>query len=305
MVMDKTSIYGFPTPTYQYGSADGSSAAAEFTSLMGGAESAIVAAVNTVSNAISVEIVNRTSADNVISNNISVVSAQLASVSAVLQGGINTVSNALSNEISNRTSAINVVSNAISIVSNALSVEISNRISADNVISNAVSVVSQAVSVVSQAVSVVSAAMAMKTINADAQVTISASAGVTISGVSLPLASGSNYYFQFVIPFTHSVTTGITLGVTGPAMTAFVAKTQIPTTGTANATTYAFGVIGAINAKVSTTSNALSGTTLLAIVDGYANPSAPGSLHVVIGPTVAATALMVLKGAMGIAWKIS
>lgn len=305
MVMDKTSTFGFPTPTYQYGSADGLSAAAEFTSLMGGAESAIIVAANTVSNALSVEIVNRISADNVLSNNISVVSAQLVSVSGILQAGINTVSNALSIEISNRSSAVAVVLNNVSIVSNALSVETANRISADNAVSAALNVVSNALSIVSQAVSVVSAAMAMRAVNTADQATISVSTMLTVSGVSLPLVSGSNYYFKFVIPFTHDATSGIHISVTGPNVSNFVGRTEIPTTGSAQATTYAFGTIPTIAGKVSTTSNALSGTTLIAFVDGYINPSASGSLHVTIGPTANTTNMVVRKGAMGLAWKIA
>ena len=88
-------------------------------------------------------------------------------------------------------------------------------------------------------------------------------------------------------------------------MTNFVARTSIPTTGTANATTYGFGTIGAIGGKISTVSNALSGTTLWAAIEGYINPSANGSIKVIIGPTVAGVNLVVRKGAMGQVWRMS
>ena len=203
MAIQKTTTYGFPAPTFEYGSADGASAAAEFLSSMQAAEGAIVVAINTVSNNLSVEISNRVSADNVLSAAINVVSiavaalgdanvvsAQLLSVSAVLQAGVNVVSAALVVEIANRISADNLVSNNISVVSaqvvsvsavlqaginvvsNALSAEIINRTAAVNAVSQAVSVVSQALSaeivarvaavnVVSQALSLVSQALSV------------------------------------------------------------------------------------------------------------------------------------------------
>jgi hypothetical protein len=90
--------------------------------------------INTVSNALSVETANRLSADTVISNAVSVVSAAQLSIW-----------NAVSNEISARAaastalqSAINTVSNAVSVVSNAVSVETANRVSADLALSAAI-----------------------------------------------------------------------------------------------------------------------------------------------------------------------
>ena len=237
MAMAKTATYGLPTPVYQYGDADGTSAAAEFTSSMAAADTAINAAINVVSNVISAESLNRVAA-------------------------VNTVSNALS-------------------------------------------IVSQAVSVVSQAVSVVNAAAIIKAVNTGAQVTISVSTMVTVSGVSLPIVSGSNYFFKFVIPFTIDALTGMHIAVTGPTVTNFVAKVELPTGGTAQATTYTFGTIPTIAGKVSTVSTALSAVTLMAIVEGYVNPSASSSIHITIGPTVNTVNLVVQKGALGMAWKIS
>jgi len=271
---------------------------------------ALSQAVSVVSQAVSVETGARAAGDAAETSN-------RTSADAALQAAINTVSNAVSNEISNRTSADNLISNATSAVSQAVSVEILNRISADNLLSNAVSAVSQAVSVVSQAVSVVSAAVnvvsaqvlslgPMKAINGAAQLTISVSAGSTISGVSIALVSARNYYFKFLIPYTIDATNGVTIGVVGPAVTNFVARTMIPTTGTANATTYAFGTIPAIGGKVSTISNPLTGgVTLWAQIEGYINPSASGSLKVIIGPTVAVVNLVVQRGAMGQVWRMS
>jgi hypothetical protein len=111
--------------------------------------STISASGNTVSNALSIEIVNRISADTAlsvridgISNQVSVTSADLVSAKSNLLSNINVVSNALSNEISNRISAVNVVSNA-------LSAEIVNRASADTALGIRIDAVSQQVSVTS------------------------------------------------------------------------------------------------------------------------------------------------------------
>jgi hypothetical protein len=99
-------------------------------------------AVSVVSQALSVETVNRVSADNALSIRIDTVS-----------NAVSVVSNALSLEIANRTSADNalsvridtvsnslsVLSNLVSGVSNRLSVEIADRVSAVNALSNSVS----------------------------------------------------------------------------------------------------------------------------------------------------------------------
>ena len=86
-------------------------------------------AISVVSQAVSVETANRTSADNALSVRIDTVS-----------NAVSVVSQALSVETANRVSAVNVVSNA-------LSVEIANRTSADNALSNLISALSNSVSV--------------------------------------------------------------------------------------------------------------------------------------------------------------
>ena len=125
-------------------------AAANATSIANAAS--VVAAnatsiANAASNAVSVEIANRISADNVLSNAISVVSVAVANATSIA----NAASNAVSVEVANRQSAsaalethINNVSNAISVVSAAVAANSAQMTSADNAISNAVSVVSAA-----------------------------------------------------------------------------------------------------------------------------------------------------------------
>ena len=133
-------------------------------------------AISVVSNALSNEISNRISADNALSQAISVLSQQLSVLSqahSALSQTVSILSNAASNALSvanaasnaasivstaasNALSVANAASNAASVVSNALSNETSNRLSADNVLSQAISVISQQVSVLSQTVSVMS-----------------------------------------------------------------------------------------------------------------------------------------------------
>jgi len=267
-------------------------------------------AVSVVSQAVSVATAARVAGDAAeLSNRLS--------ADVALSLAIDAVSNAVSGETLNRVSADALLSAAQTILSNALSLEGADRLSADGVISaaqtvisNAASVVSNAASVVSQALSVVSAAAVFlgpqKAINTADQAQISASATVTISGVSVALTAGRGYFFRFLIPFTSSATTGITLGVTGPAVNSLCALTEIPLGGTAQATTYAYGKIAAQGGKVSTASNSLSGVTLLAMIEGHINPSANGSLKALIGPTVRLNpgGVVPKKGAMVLVWRM-
>ena len=117
--------------------------------------------ISAVSNALSVETVNRVSADNAlsvridsISQNVSVTSADLASAKSNLLSAINVVSNALSIEIASRISAVDVVvSNALSAEvvnrTSAVAAETSNRVSADNALSVRIDGISNQVSVTS------------------------------------------------------------------------------------------------------------------------------------------------------------
>ena len=136
-----------------------------------------LSAVNVVSNALSLEIFNRISADNalsnvisslnssylslvnrvsvnsivvsVTSNELSAVSAQAASAISVLQNNISIVSNAVSVvsvAAANALSVANAASNAVSIVSVALANEISARAAADTNILSIISVLEARVS---------------------------------------------------------------------------------------------------------------------------------------------------------------
>ena len=168
------------------------------------AKNNLQSAINVVSNALSVEIVNRVSQGNAlsvridgISNQVSVTSADLVSAKANLQSAINVVSNALSIETAARISAVDlVVSNALSaevvnrnsavnVVSNALSAEIVNRVSAGNALSVRVDTVSNALSaeIVNRisAVNAVSNALSAEIVN---RISADTALGVRIDGIS-------------------------------------------------------------------------------------------------------------------------
>jgi archaellum component FlaC len=126
--------------------------------------------VNAVSQALSVETASRVSAVNIVSNAVSIVSVAAANALSVA----NAASNAVSVETANRISAVNVVSNS-------LSVEIANRISAVNAVSNAVSIVSV---VAANATSIANAASNAASIVSAAVVSVSAALESHINTVS-------------------------------------------------------------------------------------------------------------------------
>jgi len=143
----------------------GSVTSAEVQAVSAAAQSAVntvSAAVNVVSNATSAEIVNRVSADNVLSANIASVDGRATSIANALSA----LSNANSASHVSIDGRVTSVANAVSVLSQALSV-LSNTNSAAHVsidgrvtsVANAVSVVSNALSVLSQTNSVDHAAL--------------------------------------------------------------------------------------------------------------------------------------------------
>ena len=281
------------------------------------APNALSNAISVVSQAISAEVSargagdaaevsNRSSADTAISVALDVISAarvaeaaNRVSADAVLSAAQTVISNALSAEIANRLSAADVLSQAVS----GLSSQVSGLSATVQGLSNQVSILSNAVSIVSAAAVFLGPQKAILGGNQ----TISVSTGVTISGLTIALTLGQDYFFRAMIPFTMAVTTGATFGVFGPATSNFIATTEIPTTGTAQATTYGFGTLGTIGNKISTVSSPLTAVSLLAFIEGFIRPSANGSLGILASPSVRATTpnITVLKGASLLVWRIS
>jgi len=169
------------------------------------ADGVLSAAVTTVSNAVSAETVNRVSADGALSVRLDSVVNRVSANSGVGGGGSVTsaeVVDAVSVEAANRTSADGVLSAAVTTVSNAVSAEIVNRTSADGVLSAAITTVSNAVSaeianrisavnVVSQALSALSNANSAAHVSIDGRVTSVANA-VSVLSQALSALSNAN-----------------------------------------------------------------------------------------------------------------
>lgn len=165
----------------------------------------------------------------------------------------------------------------------------------------------RAVSISAELASLITSAAPRKAVNTANQVSITVSTCSTVSGVSLIVSAGVTYTFEFQIPFTCLLPSGMTVGVVGPACTTFNAQYQIPgATGAtgiapaANAVAPFYAQVRAIGTKVSTTSITLTATTLVAYAWGTINPSATGSLKFVIGTTVSGgtnSGIVVLVGA--------
>jgi len=151
----------------------------------------------------------------------------------------------------------------------------------------------------------VASAIAKRAVNTANQATISVSAGVTVSGVSIAVVSNQTWYFRFVVRFTTTATTGLTIGLISPTVNNLTWVTKVPTSGSKNAIVYTFGYATTPAQKVSTVSTALTGTTMWADIEGLINANANGSLKVIIGPTVTGTSLVVMKMSTGMAWRLN
>jgi len=143
----------------------GSVTSAEVQAVSAAAQSAVntvSAAVNVVSNATSAEIVNRVSADNVLSANIASVDGRATSIANALSvlSNANSASHvSIDGRVTSVANAVSVLSQALSVLSNtnsAAHVSIDGRVTS---VANAVSVVSNALSVLSQTNSVDHAAL--------------------------------------------------------------------------------------------------------------------------------------------------
>lgn len=122
--------------------------------------------LSALSQAISAEVADRVSADNLLSNALSNEASVRANKDSALSVAIDVVSNAVSVETSNRTSADNALSQAHSVLSQqvsvadaALSVRVDTQSQAVSVLSQQTSALSQAHSALSQAVSLISQAL--------------------------------------------------------------------------------------------------------------------------------------------------
>lgn len=98
---------------------------------------------NAASNAVSVETVNRISADNVISNAVSIVSVAAANATSIANAA-SAAAAAVSADLTSVKNVVSVISQQVSVLSARVASNSAQMVSADNAISNAVSVVSVA-----------------------------------------------------------------------------------------------------------------------------------------------------------------
>lgn len=98
---------------------------------------------NAASNAVSVETANRISADNVISNAVSIVSVAAANATSIANAA-SAAAAAVSADLTSVKNVVSVISQQVSVLSARVASNSAQMVSADNAISNAVSVVSVA-----------------------------------------------------------------------------------------------------------------------------------------------------------------
>ena len=136
--------------------------------------------------------------------------------------------------------------------------------------------------------------------SADQNMTTSTLANVT--DCSFPVASGQDYMFKFLVPFTSgtTVTTGFALGVTCPALTGYITYgVSIFAFGADGAASNWFGIGTSSGDKVMSTAQIAASTLTFAKVEGIlSNPSASGTLQLQAATEIAATTV-VRRGAFG------
>ena len=171
---------------------------------------AVSATSNKVSLAIAVETSNRISADNVLSNQISVLSNQVSVLSQAVS--------VLSNQISVLSQGQSVLSNAISGLSQQVSVH-SQQIS---VLSNQVSVLSQTVSVLSNTLSV------LKAVSPGGRLTLTTLTPVLAAAVTAATTIFYTPYFNDVLP----IYDGTTLQASSTAQLTMSLDNSVPVSST-------------------------------------------------------------------------
>ena len=135
---------------------------------------------------------------------------------------------------------------------------------------------------------------------ADQNMTTSTLANVT--DLSFAVASGQDYAFKFLVPFTSgtTITTGFALGVTCPALTGYITYgVSIYAFGADGAGSNWFGIGTSSGDKVMSTAQIAASTITFAKVEGImSNASASGTLQLQAATEIAATTV-VRRGAWG------
>lgn len=101
-----------------------------------------------------------------------------------------------------------------------------------------------------------------------------------IAGLTATLVAGHRYHLRALIPFQSAATgTGFGIIVTGPAMTTYVAQLHAQQAAAGTDHTY-IATTTAIATPLISTAVAAANTTLLAVVEAVAEPSADGTLEI-------------------------
>jgi hypothetical protein len=128
-------------------------------------------------------------------------------------------------------------------------------------------------------------------------VTNSTTSFADITGLTAAVQSGKKYAFHAAIHYqTAATTTGARFGYNGPATTAaWIGQTSASTPGIAS-TNVAAGVATAVDTAIAASTTGPGGTSTIAHIDGYINPSADGTFALRCASEVAASALTIKAG---------
>lgn len=113
-----------------------------------------------------------------------------------------------------------------------------------------------------------------------------------VTGLSFPVASGSRYWFRFVIPYTSAaVTTGSRWTINGPTFSALYYESRYTASSNAQTINYqaAYNTPAASNAASLTTGN-------MAFMEGFIIPSAAGSVIARFASEIASSAITAKAG---------
>lgn len=152
---------------------------------------------------------------------------------------------------------------------------------------------------IAQGVNSVSSGLSTTTITAD--VTNNNGTANTIAdvtGLSFAVTAGQRYWFRFVIPYTAAATTtGSRWSINGPTITEliYMSKYSLAASGT-DAFTENAGLAGYDLPAASNASSAATNANI-AIIEGFINPSANGTVIARFASEVASSAIVAKRGA--------
>lgn len=144
---------------------------------------------------------------------------------------------------------------------------------------------------------------ARPTVRKTADQTFSAIALANVTDMSFAVASGQDYYFKFICPYTPPAvtTTGVSFGVTCPALTGYITYgVNIYGFAANGAAANFFGVGRASGGIVTSTAVGTASLQNIAVIEGImSNASASGTLQLQAATEVAASNVIIKKGSYG------